>query len=94
MCKWSPLYTQIFKHYSNILTSAHLLICTFATRKFILQELARIAYAAFDKAFGGAFVEELASTSTAFGTHFDKVVGHFDHIEVVFYHDNRIATFY
>ena len=58
-----------------------------------LGEVARgVAAAGGDKRFGGAGKDEVSTTSTAFGTEIDDVVGRFYDIKIMFNHNQRVAA--
>ena len=59
--------------------------------EFFLQELRCEAFAGFGYNFGCAAGDELSAAASAFGTHVDDIVGHFDDIEVVLNHDDGVA---
>ena len=68
-------------------------MCENLLRSQFLGEVARgVAAAGGDKRFGGAGKDEVSTTSTAFGTEIDDVVGRFYDIKIMFNHNQRVAA--
>ena len=64
---------------------------TILKMKFFFQELRGISFRTHRHLFGRAAREKLSPALTAFGSHVNDVIRHFDDIEVMLDNDDRVA---
>ena len=78
----NPLILSFFTYRQAVRT------LVFAAGEFFFKVTGGITGFALDDFFGGTGGNDLTACITAFGTKVNDIIGHFNHIQIVFYHNH------